>query len=343
MKINRLITALFVGIFLAACSSDDPVDTGLQENRKIELSFSVPAYSLEMTNGTRAIATRATDVGSDLEKKIDNLYVFLFPTAGTQTLMKYYIDAATFSGGTWSTTDKKVTLNLTQAEAGNRNVYVVVNCADLKTALDGVVSSGDLESVFRTTAAPWAGNIQVPILMVGNATNNFLTNYQLNSVPLTRAIAKIELNVELSSGFQVAPTGNSSSVTNYRYRYANFDMKTYVLKPASKTPAIVSSGSDRNPWPTGGTNDWTAWGNDLAGSADTGTNYTLDGISGKVTGLRIITYLNERDEAGAQIEIELPRADGGLLPPPEFGPERYSVTLPDKIERNKWYRYSISI
>jgi hypothetical protein len=35
--------------------------------------------------------------------------------------------------------------------------------------------------------------------------------------------------------------------------------------------------------------------------------------------------------------------DDGPLPPPEFGPELYRLPLPEKIERNNWYRYDIEI
>ncbi len=120
-------------------------------------------------------------------------------------------------------------------------------------------------------------------------------------------------------------------------------MNTYAVKPEIKTPNLVNSSTST--WPN--TASWTTWGaslNSISNPPDTGTGYIISGE--KVTTLKLITYLNERDETEAQnalIEIELPRVDSGPLPPPEFGPELYRLLLPKKIERNNWYRYDIEI
>jgi hypothetical protein len=98
----------------------------------------------------------------------------------------------------------------------------------------------------------------------------------------------------------------------------------YVIKPSVKTDNLVSSST----W-----NAWTATG--------TVTSYTL--VGGKVTGLTLTTYLNERDAAGSAIEISLPFMGSGPLPPPEFGDESYTLKLPAKVERNHWYIYDVAI
>ncbi|PVZ04547.1 hypothetical protein C7382_1322, partial [Porphyromonas loveana] len=33
----------------------------------------------------------------------------------------------------------------------------------------------------------------------------------------------------------------------------------------------------------------------------------------------------------------------GNLPPPEFGPELYRLPLPEKVIRNNWYKYDLTI
>jgi hypothetical protein len=346
MRIDKWTVILLSGLFLGACSSSDEpgTETGSGNGKKIELSFSLPDYALNTTGGNtssmKGVTRASTDPGSDAERKIDNLYVFLFPTTGSQQLIKYYIDAASFSDGTWSTTDNKVVLNLTQAEVGTRDVYVVANCADLKTALDGVKAAGDLQSVLRQTPKPWSSDLNTPVLMAGHASHDFVADYHLDNVPLVRALAKIELDVTLSSGFQVVPTVANGSMEEYKYRYVGFDKDTYVLKPDTKTTDPASSSS--NDWPD--TDDWTLWGSALNASPvpDTGAGYTLT-ADGKVSSLKVITYINETDAAGSEIDIELPRADEGPLPPPEFGPELYKLFLPDKIVRNTWYRYDVDI
>lgn len=326
-----LFISLFAGMLLAACSSDDPGGSGLQENRKIELSFSTPAYNLEVTNGnTRAVATRATDAGTTDEQQINNLYVFLFPTTGAPVRYEMSADGA-FTGGTWSKADKKVTLDLTQAEAGSREVYVVANYdADLKTKLDAVTTTAGLKAVLRTTASPWSGNLTTPILMSGTASHNFITNYKLETVSLIRAVAKLQLNITLSTVRQSTSTieqgisGSTTTVYQYKYKLLNFDKDTYVLKPTSKPDNLASS------------TDWVNW--DAAGAL---TQYKL--TDGNVTTLTLTTYLNERDNAGTEIALSLPYISSGTLPPPEFGDETYKLTLPATIVRNTMYIYNVEI
>ena len=143
-----------------------------------------------------------------------------------------------------------------------------------------------------------------------------------NSIPLIRAVAKVQLNISLTAKHQEKPLSGEGT-TRYKYRLIDFDKNTYVLKQILKTDNLVSSLA------------WINWNDAI-------TSYTLDG-NGKVTNLTLITYLNERDNAGTSIELSLPYFDGGFLPPPEFGDETYKLQLPAKIERNNWYVYDVEI
>lgn len=336
MSYKGLYITLLLSLLLAACSTENGMEPVL-DDRPIEISFRVDDFI--RVGG----ALRADHPGSAAEQAVENLYLFLFKDDGTNPV-KFYIDAATFTGGTWvnNPTEKKITLNMTQTQAGARQVYIVANCADLVSHLSAVEEVDGLKEVYRGTAQPWSTGIASPILMTGNATHNFITqDLRLESVHLTRAIAKIELNVTLSSGFQVAPEIEGDNLKDYKYRYVDFDTRTYVEKPLpTKLPNLESSSPDVAVWRDTERIPWGA-SLDVPTPPDTGVGYTLE--SGKVTGLKLITYLNERDEAGAVIEIELPRVDVGPLPPPEFGPELYKLPLPKKIERNTWYRYDIEI
>ena len=231
--------------------------------------------------------------------------------------IKYYVDNS-FSNGQWNTTEGKITLELTQAEAGTRQVYLVANVSPaLKTTLDGVSTLAALIAVKSTVNTPWSSTLTTPILMSGNATHNFITNRILSSVPLTRALAKIELNVTLPAKHQDA------DASHYRYNFIDFDKNTYVLKPTAKTDELVTSG-------------WQAWQ-----AASTVSSYTLTG--GKVANLKVITYINERDNPGSYIDIQLPYNPGGPLPPPEFGGDTFKLPLPSKIERNYWYKFDVTL
>ena len=316
MKMNIYIIG-FLSLLLTACSSDDiPVGDNF-DTKNITLSFQVNSF-------VKGSLKSATDNGSIDEQAIENLYVFLFPTSGTQTFKSYYISSVSFTGGSWNSTDNKVSLNLTQAEAGNRNVYVVANCSSvLKTSLDGISTIAELQTALQSNETPWSAILTTPILMSGNKTHNFNTNYQLNNVLLIRAVAKVQLNVTLTSVHQGKPLSGEGGSDHYKYKFINFDKDTYVLKPTSKPDNLTSSSA------------WVSWNDAI-------TSYTLDS-SGKVTNLTLKTYLNERDNAGTSIELSLPYFDGGFLPPPEFGDETYKLQLPAKIERNNWYVYDVEI
>jgi hypothetical protein len=306
-KVNYIYLILFSALFFAACSSDDVPEKG---NDRVELSYAISNFNV---NG---ITTRATDVGSTEEQQIDNLYLFLFDAGGANPI-KYYVDNS-FSNGQWNTTEGKITLELTQAEAGTRQVYLVANVSPIiKTTLDGVSTLAALKAVKSTVNTPWSSTLTTPILMSGSATHNFVTNRILSSVALIRALAKVELNITLPAKHQDA------DASHYRYNFIDFDKNTYVLKPTAKTDELVTSG-------------WQAWQ-----AASTVSSYTLTG--GKVANLKVITYINERDNPGSYIDIQLPYNPGGPLPPPEFGGDTFKLPLPSKIERNYWYKFDVTL
>ena len=306
-KVNYIYLVLLATLLFVACSSDDVLEKG--SNNRVELSYSISNFNV---NG---ITTRATDVGSTEEQQIDNLYLFLFDAGGANPI-KYYVDNS-FSNGQWNTTEGKITLELTQAEAGTRQVYLVANVSPvIKTTLDGVSTLAALKAVKSTVNTPWSSTLTTPILMSGNATHNFVTNRILSSVPLTRALAKIELNVTLPAKHQDA------AASHYRYNFIDFDKNTYVLEPTTKTNDLATS-------------DWQDW--QVAGDV---SSYTL--LSGKVATLKIVTYINERNNVGSYIDIQLPY-NAGPLPPPEFGDETFKLPLPSKIERNHWYKFDVTL
>ncbi|NLD22968.1 MAG: hypothetical protein GX670_01890, partial [Bacteroidales bacterium] len=281
-----LYIAFLANLIFAGCRSEDILGEkqyNKQNDKNIEISFSISEFKVSSTTSR---STRATQAGSAAEQQITNLYLFLFDAGGANPI-KYYVDNS-FSNGQWNTTEGKITLELTQAEAGTSQVYLVANVSPIiKTTLDGVSTLAALKAVKSTVNTPWSSTLTTPILMSGNATHNFVTNRILSSVPLTRALAKIELNVTLPAKHQDA------AASHYRYNFIDFDKNTYVLKPTAKTDELVTSG-------------WQAWQ-----AASTVSSYTLTG--GKVANLKVITNINERDNPGSYIDIKLPYNQGGPL------------------------------
>lgn len=304
---------LLSGLFIFSCNGNTDIPGG----ESVEISFRVDNFLKENVNGG---GTRATDVGTVEEQQIDNVFLFLFDENGANPI-KYYITATPSAGGALVTASNKVTVNVRPAVAGKRLVHIVANCTDLQATLSGVTTVAGLDAVIRTTAQPWSPNITAPLLMYGSAPlHDFAANNILSSVPLTRAVAKLELNIKLTSARQSKPL--VGGVAQYRYRLINFDTRTYIVKPDTK-PANVASFTD-----------WKAW--EAAGAFE---SYTLTGD--KVTSLKLVTYLNEADAEGTALKMIIPF--GGMLPPPQFGDGAYSLDLPAIIERNRWYKYDIEI
>lgn len=259
------------------------------------------------------------------ENVVENLYLFLFPTTMGQTVKKYFLSSPTLSGigfvGTFENLEGNITLSLSPATAGVRDVYLVANCdADLKTALDAVETVEALKAVRReNTTAPWT--MTTPLLMSGKSlAHDFATTPTLNKVTLTRAVAKLQIEVTLGAAHQ------SATHSDYGYKYLNFGTKTYVLpKPSEQTN-------------TAGHSDWQTF---------TFIPENL-GAGDKVNSFTLTTYINEYAEGqtpeipAAKVQFKFPY-NPDCMPPPEFGDDIYTIQLPVGVERNMLFYYNVSV
>lgn len=363
MKKTAYISVVFLlGLLFVACSGEEVIPEASYD-KLVEIAFGVDHYAKVVTTAKSASAsiTRATaEEIAAAENKIDDLYLFLFPTATGQSLKKYYIAK---SGDTWTVTEiggsaagsysednKKVSLNLTQAEAGPREVYIVANYgAGLNP---NIATIDDLKAVSRSTDTPWSTTLATPLLMSGNKTHNFIDNPMLGSggvntpVALTRALAKVELNIRLKKEHQSKPRieqgtiGGGNWVPQYHYALLNFEKETYLLKDNAKTNNNLAN-QTADPVVLKGLDPvlWKEW---VTGDDNMITSYQTDSESGKVTSMRLVTYLNERISAVPRSFIGISMPYEGAMPPPEFGPDLTGIYLP-QIERNYWYVYDIEI
>ena len=355
-KIAHISAALLLGLLFAACDSGQEIPQPAGET--VEIAFNIDNYTKVITNmksASSAAATRATDAGTAQESEVKDFYIFLFRENTQQLIGKYWVANAAAdgsvtggTGGTYVVAEKKASLNLTQAEAGKCDVYIVANATDndVKATLDGITATtanplDAVKSVSRSVNTPWSATLSTPILMSGNKNHDFISNRQLDHVNLVRALAKVELNITLKTEHQSIPVvlegvaGNTTPVNQYHYAFLNFDKQTHALKPTSKTSDLTAPGAVtdlRNP--TGWS--WSVW-NPL-GTYTQGTNQV-------VTALQLVTYINERvAETGKPVSaIGISMPYNGPTPPPEFGPDVTQIFLPATIERNHWYLYEVEL
>lgn len=331
----RYLLGVFL-IFFASCG-DGLSDSFDSSGKEIVISYSQKRYRQESVGSTTANAktiTRLLDADETTEELIDNLYILLVEAGETANwndatnTKRYYTNSAIFDDGEWSKIDEKVTLKLSQADAGERDVYLFANIdSDLEEKLDTVKSLVALETIHRSNNNPWSPNLSdattKSILMSGrtesDSPHDFQSDKTLDFVELIRTVAKIKLNINLSySQF------STKDVTDYRYNMVNFDKSTYLLENIDK-PTLNSESS--------------GWKYFSDGSDRVSTH--SKNSSNYIVGLELVTYINETSNAGSYIEIEMPFEGPGFLPPPEFGPETRRISLPDIIERNHYYIYNI--
>ena len=316
--IALLILALFVA---GGC---EKVSLPAEAEKQVEIGFAVANSVVQPM--TRTVATRGAETPTATEKTINNLYIFLFPQDGG--VIKQYIETSTASNSeyaliTGAETGVKL-LTVTQSQAGTSDVYIVANCSDIKSSLDGVSSAADLNNVLHTITMP--GEIVANnLLMVGKSSTayNFITDHQLKTIPLTRAMARIDVELTLGSEYQ------SSTPSEYGYRCIDFGSELWLVEKADpqETEKVVSTVSS----------PVVVW-NEV-------TTYPATGTISKIS---FSVYLNEYNNTGdttapiASIEIKLPLNDtGGPLPPPEFGGDLYRFYLPAEVKRNRVYQYTL--
>lgn len=325
-----------LGVMFASCINDDITDCPMD---RVEISFTTVDFEIQNNIATRSATRATTQPGTTEENAIENLYVFLFPTDGSQSLILYYTGLGT---GAWSPIENKITINQSQSVVGKRDVYIVANYPDINDLITGITTPDDLKTKLRQTGEPWSNTLTTPILMVGNKTHDFVANYQLtgatvaDKVQLTRAVAKLEINLTFNTtAYHNTPTITPDGTDyQYKYRYIDFDQNTYVLKPTPKL-SVINSVSQLV------TSAWQSFS--VPASTTELTGYTLTGSN--VTALKLTTYLNERDDVGAAVEFALSFTPAsGYLPPPEFGDgDIYRLPLPSAITRNTIYRYELDM
>lgn len=295
----RTITSIILlGCLFFSCAQDE-IPTNPNDTR-VEILLSVSHYTK-----SGAAMDGKIDQGTPEERKIRNIYLFLF--SDTKPLQTYFISGSIFKGGTWSESDEKIGLDLTPEMVGKRMVYMVANCDAVKERLAAVKTPADLEKIMVASATPWSPQLATPLLMVGSYEHDFSLQYQLKHIALERAVAKLKIAVTL-------PAAQLPVEGAYKYRFVNFNPNTTLLREEGE-PANLTYSEWFSVTPENG-----------IFSIETYLN------ENKAVG----------DENRTRVEILLPEETGGLLPPPEFGDEIYRLLLPEQVERNTLYQYAIS-
>lgn len=333
---HYILILSMLGVLFTSCIKDDishcPVEITIAFAPQNYIDAVVSSRSGEIT--TRAAATAQ-------EMQVDNAYILLFDNAGANPL-RYYITPTTnerdyrwdtYTGSALKFYPFNTATNtyMSAADLGTRKIYVFANVSpDLKTTLDDITTETVLlNNQVVHTGAPWA--ITTPLLMEGFATHDFapVGNYITNPIPLRRAVAKLEVNITLDEPFQ------SVADTDYKYRYLDFGNRTFLMENANPQVAENVVHNVTNP-----ATDWVV----------VPTTSLTKNSAGLVTGFTLTTYINEykntaTNDLRPKVEIQLPYKDGGLLPPPEFGPatEQHILQLPIEVKRNHYYTYDVEV
>lgn len=90
MKLDKIFTALFVGLAMAACSNDDEMTTGGQDQSPVTGGTAYMSVSLNMPKSTGGTRASSTNVGTTAEQKVGTVLLALFDASdicvGAKTL-----------------------------------------------------------------------------------------------------------------------------------------------------------------------------------------------------------------------------------------------------------------
>lgn len=319
---KQYILPLLIALLLAGGCEKNSLPAEVE--KQIEIDFAVANSVVQPM--PRGAQTRGAETPTDMEKTINDLYIFLFPQSGG--VIKQYIETSISSNSEYALITGTETgvrlLTLTQSQVGTSDVYIVANCSDIKSSLDGVSSAADLDNVLHTITLP-EEIVADNLLMVGKSitAHNFIADHQLRTISLTRAMARIDVEVTLGSEYQ------SNTASDYGYRCIDFGSELWLLEKADpqETDKVVSTESSPE----------VVW-NQV-------TTYPATGTISKIS---FSVYLNEYNNNGnatapvASVEIKMPyNNSGGILPPPEFGDDLFRFNLPAEVKRNTVYQYSL--
>lgn len=191
MKLDKIFTALFVGLAMAACSNDDEMTTGVQDQSPVTGGTAYMSVSLNMPKSTGGTRTSGLDHGSTAEQKVGTVLLALFDASdicvGTKTLSagEYQLTV----GGTPGTVGSAI-----QVPATTKTVLAVINPnTDFQNRC--VVSAG-----WAAINAALATSVKD---VIGTAEDNFMMiNAGDNANPANGAL--VTANVKVVDGTSIA-------------------------------------------------------------------------------------------------------------------------------------------
>ena len=247
MKLDKIFTALFVGLAMAACSNDDEMTTGVQDQSPVTGGTAYMSVSLNMPKSTGGTRTSGLDHGSTAEQKVGTVLLALFDASdicvGTKTLSagEYQLTV----GGTPGTVGSAI-----QVPATTKTVLAVINPnTDFQNRC--VVSAGwaAINAAFATSVKDVMVTAEDNFMMInaGDATTHKAlidvsgyikkvgdgyvdaTNAKVAAVAdpaviyVERVVAKVSLE-EASGGVMVMAPGATCTFGDWALNVTNKDM-----------------------------------------------------------------------------------------------------------------------
>lgn len=246
MKLDKIFTALFVGLAMAACSNDDEMTTGGQDQSPVTGGTAYMSVSLNMpTGGTRA---SSTDHGTTAEQKVGTVLLALFDASdicvGTKTLSagEYQMTVGGVAGAAGSaiqvpaTTQKVLAVINPNTDFQNRCVvsagWAAINAA-LATSVKDVI--GTAEDNFMMINAGDATTHKALIDVSGNiktvgvggivdaASAKTAAVGNPAAINVERVVAKVSLK-EKAGGAEATAPGATCTFGDWALNVTNKDM-----------------------------------------------------------------------------------------------------------------------
>lgn len=261
MTIMRIISLLLV-LLLAGCTKEKAGSEGQPENQSgmVSIKLTAPKTLPEAkydTSISRAISTYATEDGSAQENYIKEVVVLVFEykadgTGLLETLQQISLENLPENQTKWISESTLIVGNIKDFKKP-KNVYVMANWSSATPAFAAsdftVGTTTEMAMKAKMTAISAqipAPSVATPFMMQGNVKNyNFSQKEFKVEMNITRAVAKLRLNISIDEAFQKAnpdiTVWGETTIGGVHCRAVNVPNRTFVV---GRTPSVAPTTVD---------------------------------------------------------------------------------------------------
>lgn len=258
MKNTRIIPLLLL-LLLAACTKEKTTSEPQPEAQggTVNIKLTVPKTLPEAKSGSRATTTYATEDGTTQENYIKEIVVLVFEykadgTGLLETMQQIPLENLPENQTKWLNESTLIVGNIKDFKKP-KNVYVMANWSSATPAFAvsdftvGTTPETAMKAKMTAISARiLAPSVDAPLMMQGGVKNyNFSEKEFKVEVGISRAVAKIRLNISIDEAFKTAnpdiTVWGETTIGGVHCRTVNVPNRTFVV---GRTPSAMPTTAD---------------------------------------------------------------------------------------------------